>query len=104
LTNRAEPAEVCFRPVCREIKAACNNSSDLREKVASESWHLVDDIILVGLDVHKATVSVAIAEPGRGGEVRHVVVVANRPDHIGKLVERLDKGGRRLSFCYEAGP
>ena len=65
---------------------------------------LVDDIIFVGLDVHKATVSVAIAEAGRGGEVRHVGVVANRPDHIGKLVERLAKGGRRLSFCYEAGP
>jgi transposase len=64
----------------------------------------VDDSIFVGLDVHKATVSVAVAEASRGDEVRHVGVVANRPDHIGKLVERLAKGGRRLSFCYEAGP
>jgi len=46
----------------------------------------VDDIIFVGLDVHKATVLVAVAEGSRGGEVRHVGVVANRPDHIGKVV------------------
>ena len=29
----------------------------------------MDDIIFVGLDVHKATVCVAVAESGRGGEV-----------------------------------
>jgi hypothetical protein len=52
----------------------------------------MDDSIFVGLDVHKATVSVAVAEASRGGEVRHVGVVANRPDHIGKLVERLVSG------------
>jgi transposase len=36
--------------------------------------------------------------------VRHVGVFPNRPEHLGKLVERLGKGGRRLRFCYEAGP
>lgn len=40
----------------------------------------MDDIIFVGLDVHKATVNVAIAEGGRGGEVRQVGVFENRPD------------------------
>ena len=32
----------------------------------------MNDITYVGLDVHKARVCVAIAENGRGGEVRQV--------------------------------
>ena len=28
----------------------------------------------------------------------------NRPEILGKMVARLVKSGRRLSFCYEAGP
>ena len=60
--------------------------------------------IFVGLDVHKATVSVAVAEGLRGGEVRCLGTFPNRPDQIAKLAQRLAREGRRLSFCYEAGP
>jgi len=64
----------------------------------------MNDIIFVGLDVHKATVAVAVAEGTRGGEVRQLGAISNRADHIAKLVEKLSKSGRRLNFCYEAGP
>lgn len=31
----------------------------------------MQDSIFIGLDVHKATISVAVAQGKRGGEVRH---------------------------------
>ena len=60
--------------------------------------------VFVGLDVHEATISVAIAHGERSGEVRHWGTIPNRADHVRKLVEKLGSDGRLLHFCYEAGP
>jgi transposase len=57
----------------------------------------------VGMDVHKATIAVAVAD-GAGGEVRYLGEIGNTPEAIAKLVRQLRKGDFRLSFCYEAGP
>ena len=42
-------------------------------------------ITYVGLDVHEATVSVAVAEGGRGGEVRQLGVFENRPEVLSNM-------------------
>lgn len=64
----------------------------------------MQDCTFIGLDVHKAAISVAFAKGERGGEVRHWGTVSHRPDDVRKLVEKLGGDGRRLHFCYEAGP
>jgi len=57
-----------------------------------------------GLDVHKDTIAVAVAEGGKRGEVHEHGKIANTPAALTKLAGKLARGGRALMFCYEAGP
>ena len=61
------------------------------------------DTLYVGLDVHKVSISVSVAEDGRDGAVRFLGEVPNTPTDLAKLAKRLAKAGDRLEFCYEAG-
>ena len=61
-------------------------------------------IIYVGLDVHKDTISVALAEGGKRGEMREHGKIANTPSAMKALSAKLAGDGRELRFCYEAGP
>ncbi len=58
----------------------------------------------VGLDTHKAKIAVAVAEPGRSGEVRFQGEITNQADAVRRLIERLGEKHGRLRVCYEAGP
>jgi len=57
----------------------------------------------VGLDTHKDTIAVAVADAS-GGQARYFGEIANRPGAISKLMKRLSPDGEVVSYCYEAGP
>ena len=46
--------------------------------------------VYVGLDVHKSTVTIAIADQGRCGEVRRYGSISNSPSDIAKLVRKIE--------------
>ncbi len=56
----------------------------------------------IGLDVHKDSIFISIAEEGRDAPIRFLGTIPNLPDEIGKLARKLSQHGA-LDFCYEAG-
>ncbi len=61
-------------------------------------------ITYIGLDVHKETIAVALAETGKWSEVREYGKIANTPAAVKALAAKLTRNGHELRFCYEAGP
>ena len=60
--------------------------------------------MFVGMDVHKESIDVSLAEEGRDGEVRHYGVIPGDLEAVAKVVRALRAPSRRLRFVYEAGP
>ena len=61
-------------------------------------------ITYIGLDVHKETIAVALAEGSGRGEVLAHGQIANTPAALTGLMSKLSQNGSVLRFCYEAGP
>jgi transposase len=59
-------------------------------------------IRFVGLDVHKKTIAVAVANQGES-EVRSMGTIPNEPTAIARLMRKLGRD-HSLHVCYEAGP
>ncbi len=57
----------------------------------------------VGLDVHKDTIAVAVALPGREAPV-YRGEIKNQRKSLLRLIRSLSPHAEVLSFCYEAGP
>jgi transposase len=61
-------------------------------------------IIYVGLDVHKDTIVVALAEAGLRGGVRQHGTIPDTSRALKAVTVKLAGKNRALRFCYEAGP
>lgn len=85
----------CIAEQAREQTAAAWETANGRSRHAA----------FIGLDVHKETIAVAIAMPGRGEPV-YRGEMAHQPKVLKRWLERLNDefGGALLLFCYEAGP
>ena len=62
--------------------------------------------LYLGLDVHKDSITIAIAEPGPKGEIRLFGTITNDVDRLEKALSRIRKAhpGALLEVGYEAGP
>jgi hypothetical protein len=60
--------------------------------------------IFVGIDAAKAKHAVAVAEPGRRGEVRYLGEIEASVEAVRRLLTRLAPQHRKLHVCYEARP
>jgi transposase len=58
----------------------------------------------VAFDVSKRKHAIAIADGGRGGEVRFLGEIPSSPAAVERLVRKLAGRYGKLHFCYEAGP
>jgi len=61
-------------------------------------------VLYVGLDVHKMSMNVAIAEPGAAGEIRYYGQIGGDLTALDQVTRKLQAKGAELRFVYEAGP
>ena len=62
------------------------------------------NILFIGMDVHKESIEIALADDGANGEVRRYGRIGGTRDALKKTLRKLVSEDKTLHFCYEAGP
>jgi len=63
-----------------------------------------NSVKFIGLDVHKESISIAIGDAGRNGEIRFYGTIKNTADSITRFIKKIGCPKDQLRFVYEAGP
>lgn len=64
----------------------------------------MNTVKFIGMDVHKKTITIAIADEGRQGRPRIYGTITNELDALDKFCRKMVSTSSRLYFVYEAGP
>ena len=64
----------------------------------------MNTVKFIGLDVHKKTITIAIADQGRQNKPRVYGAITNDLDAMDKFCRKMVSTASRLYFVYEAGP
>lgn len=62
------------------------------------------NILFVGMDVHKESIEIALANEDLNTEIRRYGKIGGTQDALRKALRKLVSSGKTLHFCYEAGP
>jgi transposase len=86
-------------------KSSTSDFVSKESSVPNRSENDTEYDLYIGLDVHKASIVVAVAERGRGS-AQYRSEISNTPKAVRDLISRLEKdySTGSLLYCYEAGP
>jgi transposase len=60
--------------------------------------------MFVGMDVHKESIDISLAEERRDGEVRHFGAITGDLDALAKVVKVLRAPAPSVALCVRSGP
>jgi transposase len=87
--------------MCKSLNEGCADSVPI---LMHRETDQMDFSAYLGLDVHKNTIAVAIADAGRSGDARFYGEIGNTPDAVAAVLKKLGNRYRRLHCVYESGP